>query len=38
VVPHGPDRNLDVEEVVHERTSGGGPAAAASGQEDFQFQ
>ena len=29
VVPHGPDRNLDVYEVVHE--SGGVPAAAASG-------
>jgi hypothetical protein len=28
VVPHGPDRNLDVYEVVHE--SGGVPAAAAS--------
>ena len=31
VVPHGPDRNLDVAEVVHERASGGEPAAAASG-------
>jgi uncharacterized protein (DUF427 family) len=35
VVPHGPDRNLDVAEVVHpanghERAPGGGPAAAAS--------
>ena len=29
VVPHGPDRNLDVYEVVHE--SGGVVAAAASG-------
>jgi hypothetical protein len=29
VVPHGPDRNLDVCEVVHEH--GGVPAAAASG-------
>ena len=29
VVPHGPDRNLDVCEVVHE--PGGVPAAAASG-------
>ena len=29
VVPHGPDRNLDVYEVVHE--SGGVSAAAASG-------
>ena len=28
-IPHGPDRNLDVYEVVHE--SGGVPAAAASG-------
>jgi uncharacterized protein (DUF427 family) len=36
VVPHGPDRNLDVAEVVRpangrERAPGGGPAAAASG-------
>jgi uncharacterized protein (DUF427 family) len=31
VVPHGPDRNLDVAEVVHERASGGEPAGAASG-------
>jgi uncharacterized protein (DUF427 family) len=35
VVPHGPDRNLDLSEVVrpandHERAPGGGPAAAAS--------
>ena len=35
VVPHGPDRNLDLAEVVHpangrERAGGGGPAAAAS--------
>src|SRR6185295_16932056 len=34
VVPHGPDRNLDLAEVVHpasghERAPGGGPAAAA---------
>src|SRR5262245_15558365 len=29
VVPHGPDRNLDVCEVVHE--PGGVPVAAASG-------
>ena len=29
VVPHDPDRNLDIYEVVHE--SGGVPAAAASG-------
>ena len=29
VVPHSPDRNLDVCEVVHE--PGGVPAAAASG-------
>jgi hypothetical protein len=31
VVPHGPDRNLDVAEVGHEPAPGGGPAAAASG-------
>jgi uncharacterized protein (DUF427 family) len=36
VVPHGPDRNLDVAEVAgpasgDERAAGGGPAAAASG-------
>jgi uncharacterized protein (DUF427 family) len=36
VVPHGPDRNLDLAEVVHpgnghERAPGGGPATAASG-------
>jgi hypothetical protein len=36
VIPHGPDRNLTVTEVVrpangHERAPGDGPAAAASG-------
>jgi uncharacterized protein (DUF427 family) len=30
VVPHGPDRNLDVAEIFHEQAAGG-PAAAASG-------
>jgi hypothetical protein len=29
VVPHGPDRNLDLAEVVNERAAGDGPAAAA---------
>src|SRR4030095_1986873 len=31
VAPHGPYRNLDVAEVVHERATGGGPAAAVNG-------
>ena len=31
VVPHGPDRNLDVAEVVHEQAAGAAPAAAARG-------
>ena len=36
VIPHGPDRNLDVAETLRpangrERAPGGGPAAAASG-------
>ncbi|MBR1122701.1 DUF427 domain-containing protein [Bradyrhizobium lablabi] len=29
VVPHGPDRNLDVAEIAHEQAAAGGPAAAA---------
>ena len=37
VIPHGPDRDLDVAEVVHELAPGGGPQRLRAAREGFRL-